>query len=143
MNKLGKDELFSIAIMLDLPDLLAFCKSDERINQLICKKEYIWRTKLNKEFPDWKSFNLDKTLEESYKFLYQLKVVQKFLKEKANKGYSLTELYNLQSLDLSNNQLTEIPDLNLPNLQQLWLDDNRLTEIPEKLKKQQGLIIIQ
>ena len=36
-DKLSNDALFSIAIMLDYPDLLNFCESSERIYQLICE----------------------------------------------------------------------------------------------------------
>jgi len=54
IENLPKDALFSIAIELDLPDLLALCGSHERIDELICKKNDIWYYKLNQEFPELK-----------------------------------------------------------------------------------------
>jgi len=54
IENLPKDALFSIAIELDLPDLLALCGSHERIDELICKKNNIWYYKLNQEFPELK-----------------------------------------------------------------------------------------
>jgi len=38
MENINRDELFQIAIMLDLPDLLSFCKSSKRINKQFVKK---------------------------------------------------------------------------------------------------------
>ena len=51
LQTLPKDALFSIAIELDLPDLLSLCNSYERINELICERNDIWNYKLRKEFP--------------------------------------------------------------------------------------------
>ena len=132
MENFPKDVLYSIALELNLPDLINFCKSHDRIDDLVCKKDSIWITKLNQDFPDWKSFNLDKNYQEIYTFLYDLRIVQNFLEEKLRlpKKYSLLKLYNLEELYLSYNQLKEIPDLNLPNLQRLYLDNNQLTEMP-------------
>ena len=141
MDKLTKDELFSIAILLDLPDLLNFCKSDERIDKLVCKKNDIWFHKL-KEFSNWRDFNFNKSLQEIYTTLYGLRIVQKFIKEKANQNYSLLELYNLKELWLNNNQLREIPKElgNLVNLKTLSLHNNQLTEIPKELFKTGNLL---
>ncbi len=54
MDKLEKDQLFLLALELDLPELLSFCSSSKRINDLICKRNDIWYYKLNKEFSDLK-----------------------------------------------------------------------------------------
>ena len=54
MDKLEKDQLFLLALELDLPDLISFCSSSKRINMLICKRNDIWYYKLNKEFSDLK-----------------------------------------------------------------------------------------
>jgi len=51
MEKLSKDDLFSIALQLDLPELLNFCRSSKRINDLLCKRKEIWAAKLKQEFP--------------------------------------------------------------------------------------------
>jgi len=143
MNKLSKDVLFMIALELDLPDLLNFCKSDEIIDKLVCQKNDIWYYKL-KEFPNWKEFKIEKDLKGIYETLYGLKVVQNFLKDipKYNK-YSLLELYNLRELYLSYNQLTEIPKElgNLTDLQELDLSYNNLTEIPKEVREIKGLRI--
>ena len=91
MDKLTKDELFSIAIFLDLSNLSNFCNSDERIDKLVCKKNDIWFHKL-KEFPNSRDFKFNKSLQEIYTTLYSLRIVQKFIKEKTNQNYSLLEL---------------------------------------------------
>ena len=41
MERLNKDELFSSAIHLELPELLAFCITSKKINNLNCKKDLI------------------------------------------------------------------------------------------------------
>lgn len=53
MEKLNRDELFKIAILLDLPELLAFCRSSNKIDKLICQKNDIWIYKLKTEFPNY------------------------------------------------------------------------------------------
>ena len=105
MNKLGKDCIFLLVIRLDLPDLLNFCQSNKRINELIYNRDDIWLHKLRNEYPNWKEFKFNLSLKYTYIKLYQL---QK-LKEKLNLKYNLDELYNLQELDLSYKQISEIP----------------------------------
>jgi len=143
LDKLSKDALFSIAIMLDLPDLLRFCDSNKRVDELICKKNDIWYNKLVNEFPNWKEFKIfkefNKDLKDIYETLYGLKVVQKFLGDTPYKDYSLLELYNLKTFILSYGKLykhlTEIPKEigNIKKLEKLSLFNNQLTEIPEEL----------
>ena len=159
MDKLNKDELFLIAIELNLPELLNFCESSKKINKLICKKNDIWLYKLNKDYPNYKDFNIDKSYRKIYKTLYGL---EKF-KQKIKFKYSLLELYestelflplylreipkeikylqNLTYLDVKNNRLTELPKEigKLKKLESLDLRDNELTELPKEMKKLQKL----
>ena len=161
MNILNTDELFSIAINLDLLDLLNFCNSSKRINELVCKKDAIWLYKINKDFPN----SLENSLKNPklcYQRLYwknlknKLKyegTVEKLLnvKELYLSYFQLTEipkeignLYNLQKLNFSGNQLTEIPKEigNLHKLQELNLFDNKLTEIPKEIGNLHNLQIL-
>ena len=55
MEKLEKDQLFLLALELDLPELISFCQTNKRINNLICKRNDIWLYKLNKEFSDYRN----------------------------------------------------------------------------------------
>ena len=41
-SKLPKDVLFKIALEFSLPQLLKFCSSSKRINQLVCEKDDIY-----------------------------------------------------------------------------------------------------
>jgi len=66
MDKLEKDQLFLLALELDLPELLSFCDSSKRINELICKRNDIWYYKLNKEFPNWKDFRFNASPKKIY-----------------------------------------------------------------------------
>jgi len=50
MEALPSDILFSLAIHLDFPDLLRFCSSSSRINNILCNREPIWRYKLQQDF---------------------------------------------------------------------------------------------
>ena len=124
MEHLNTNELFSIAIMLDLPDLLSLCKSSNRINQLICQRNDIWFYKLNKEFPN---FELYKTP----KFTYELNL----LKLQLNYEHSIEQLYNTNILYLDNNNLSELPKEigNLINLEILYLNMNNVTELPKEI----------
>lgn len=52
LSLLPKDVLFTIALELNLPDLLKLCQTNSRINNLVCKQKNIWIAKLLREFPD-------------------------------------------------------------------------------------------
>ena len=77
MELLDKVALFNIAIELDLPNLLTFCSTNKRINNLICKRNEIWKYKL-KEFPESIEFkeNYKFSDKELYILLYNLKILK-------------------------------------------------------------------
>ena len=140
MDKLSKDVLFSIALELDLPELLRFCMTCQRINQKICQQPYIWLNKLKKDFSkdDVKIFNdLTSSPKETYELMYKLKELNRkvFELDNINFNYSLIELYNLQTLDLSENQISVIPPEigQLINLQYLYLYGNQISVIPTEI----------
>ena len=93
---LTNDALFSLAIQLELPDLLKLCSSSKKINDYICRNDNIWLYKLNKEFPNWQELRNDKNIKDPitskriieakimkdiYKILYTWNRVEKFKKE--------------------------------------------------------------
>lgn len=137
MDKLNRDELFSIAVILDLPDLLALCSSYERIDNLICKRNDIWLTKLNNEFPGWKSLGVSP--KDTYETLYGLKT----LREKLGLSMDLEQIYSLKELDLSNKNITEIPPeiSYLQKLSYINLSNNQIKDFTE-LTKLQNLVIL-
>jgi len=167
MEKLGKDQLFLLAIELDLPSLLQFCNTSKRINDLVCKRNEIWLYKLNKEFPNYKNSKISGSYKKIYEtlFLNDLKIIVKKLYLREN--FDLNELYtlynlkkiilygisikeipkeigrlqNLQYLDLRYNQIKEIPKEigQLQNLEELFLGHNQIEKIPKEIGKLQKL----
>lgn len=65
MEKLNRDELFSLSVNLDLPDLFRFCSSSRRFNNEVCKNNDIWFYKL-KEFPDYHLLNANLSPKDTY-----------------------------------------------------------------------------
>ena len=88
MENLPKDVLFSLALEMNLPELLAFCTSNKRINNLVCKRNDIWYRKLKDEFPNYDVSLKRSTPRETYTLLYKLSVV----KEKFKLKQSLKQL---------------------------------------------------
>ena len=43
------DVLLSLAIHLDLPDILNFCATDKEIDRKLCQQDRIWYHKLNQD----------------------------------------------------------------------------------------------
>ena len=72
LNQLSLDELYSIAVMLDYDDLLNFCLSDDRFNNVICNRDTFWQYKLNTDFPDYKKRIMKPTTKETYEYLHNL-----------------------------------------------------------------------
>ena len=95
MEKLNRDELFRLAIEMDLPSLINFCNSNKRINDLVCKRKDIWLYKLNKEFPQYKTLE-SKNFKKLYQELYD---INKYVKS-GSKHLNLYEIYDLKHAKL-------------------------------------------
>ena len=148
MDTASKDVLFTIAMNLELPSLLRWCQSSSRFRKHVCNNDDVWKRKLLMDYPDYEKFNLNRSLKETYVFMYQLSYIKSllqseeslydiFLKKKINlnrkelKRIPSFDLPNLDTLELSYNKLTEVPQFSLPNLRYLYLDNNELTKIPK------------
>ena len=126
MDEASKDVLFTIAMDLDLPSLLRWCQSSSRVNKHVCNNSSVWRNKLIRDYPDYEKFNLNKSLKETYVFMYQLSLIRKLL----DTNESLYDIFLRKRLDLSRKGLKKVPALDLPNLHVLHLSNNSLTEVP-------------
>ena len=56
METLGRDVLVLLAIELDYSDILKFCNSSNRINNLVCKNNDFWRNKLYRDYPEYRYY---------------------------------------------------------------------------------------
>jgi Leucine-rich repeat (LRR) protein len=126
MENASKDVLFTIALNLDLPSILKWCSSNSRINRYICQNNSFWRSKLLKDYPDYQKFDLNRSLKETYVFLYQLSYIRELL----DTNDSIADIFLKQELDLSRKGLNKVPAFDLPNLRILFLSHNKLTEVP-------------
>lgn len=50
MESQPRDVIFSIALMMDLPEILSFCRTSRRINSIVCDNNNFWRTKLTNDY---------------------------------------------------------------------------------------------
>lgn len=126
METASKDVLFTISLNLKLPDLLRWCSSNSKINRDVCNNDNVWRSKLLKDYPDVDIFSLNKSLKETYVFLYQLS----YIKELLHSGESIHNIFQRKILNLSQKGLKKVPAFDLPYLQELALFKNKLTSVP-------------
>ena len=126
METSSKDVLFTIAMNLDLSDLLRWCASSSHVNKNVCLQDDVWRSKLLQDYPDYHNFKLNRSPRETYVFLYQLSYIKKLL----NTNDSLMDIFQRKRMDLSGKKLRKVPAFDLPNLQELFLDNNQLTKVP-------------
>jgi Leucine-rich repeat (LRR) protein len=135
MNQYTKDILFLIAIEFDDIDLANFCKTNKYFNEKICKSDTIWNYKLSqlskKYSEDIENLrNEVNNSRELYQLIKSLIVAKDVFKLDGN----LTKLYNRGSINVSNKEITNIPNLSLfKNLKTLSLSDNKIEKIPETL----------
>ena len=125
MDRLNKDELFTLGLHLDLPDLITFCKLNKKFAS-VCPN--VWRAKIAKDFPEFKYETLTEKMRHiSLADFYSVLHARKVLDLNRNK---LEELYFTKYLDLSHWGLTKVPVFYLPNLISLSLSYNKLNDVP-------------
>ena len=132
MEKLNKDELFTLAIYLDLRSLLNFCQGNKYFHNSVYKRDEIWIYRLNKDFPDFQKLGVGKSFNETYKILFSLSK----LKEKLKRSLNIYDLYSVEWMDLSDMNLTEVPKEieNLTSLKTLYLFKNKLMKVPKEIE---------
>jgi predicted Rdx family selenoprotein len=83
------EQIKNIALNLSLGDLFKYCLTNKKINDIICKNEKFWETKLNKDFPDIKKLNLYgnsfleiyKNLSRKIEIYLNVKIIQKYYED--------------------------------------------------------------
>ena len=137
METASKDVLFTIALNLQLPDLLRWCQSSNKFYQDVCNNDNVWRAKLLKDYPDYPFYPklysylsshspYSNSPKETYIFLYQLS----YIKKSIDSNKTLEDIFLKKKIDLSYKSLKKVPSFNLPNLRRLYLDNNQLKEVP-------------
>ena len=48
---MNRDVLFSIALEMDLPDIMRLCETSKKVNEYVCKNRNFWVIKLKKTYP--------------------------------------------------------------------------------------------
>ena len=48
---MNRDVLFSIALEMDLPDIMRLCETSKKVNEYVCKNRNFWLIKLKKTYP--------------------------------------------------------------------------------------------
>ncbi len=139
IRQFNNDELFLIAIQLDLSDLLRFCQTNKQSRKL-CNTDPIWNYRLNKDFSDYSETFIDLGKIEKYKLLYALRIIKKGFKSNRN----LTEFYNSTDLALEYMNIEKIPEKisQLKNLKILFLVHNEIKQIPKEIGQLKNLEIL-
>jgi len=123
METLPKDILISIALNLDLPQIIQFCKTDKYHNNVICESRNFWNRKLLQDFGI-----VSKTPKEEYKTLFldqnNEKLYDKFgitsdapvkayniLQEKYDQAYTIFEEYALDKEEFEQELISLIEDM--------------------------------
>ncbi len=129
IRSFNNDELFLIAIHLDLPTLINFCSTNRQYRKL-CNTR-VWKYRLEKDFSNYLDSFPNLNERNKYKLLYDLQIIKGAIGIKEN----LIEIYNLQQVNSSDNEIREIPKeiSQLHNLQQLYLNNNKIEKIPKEI----------
>jgi len=113
-DKLTRDSLILTGLELDLPEIINFCKSDVRLDQIICKNDSFWMNKLIKDYPQTykKLSEMDKkNFRKYYERAYNI----------TNGNYNSSKIYTSKSLtDEIMKQYTANPPGLLPNDMNGW-----------------------
>ena len=126
--------LFLTLYYLDDTSLAKACQVNKKFYQRICNN--IWLHRLKTNFPNiiqnFPQQIQNKPIKDQYWLLVgldKLRVLEPI------KNLSLLEIYKLETLDLTDNRLTQLPAEigNLVNLKALYLYENRLTQLPAEI----------
>lgn len=134
MDKLSKDELYVLALHLDLPDLLRLCKIHSNFYRKVCNDQTVWRRKIERDFPNIKLEDLIPEIrQQNFKQIYTLLYFDKVSHTLVDINY----MYLNDEVEVRVDEDTFIPDhLYLPNMVYLYLylqDKNELT-IPDNIR---------
>lgn len=66
---MNKDVLFLLALEMDDPSILNFCRSSKKFNEIVCNNNNFWRQKIEKERPGL--LNLISNINVDYKDIYR------------------------------------------------------------------------
>lgn len=95
--ELSKDTLIYMAMMLDLPDILALCKTNSKINQIICQNERFWLNKIKRDYPQ-KELKPGTNYREMYKNLFihpiNINLIINFQEDMSDYSFSRTIVIN-------------------------------------------------
>ena len=138
MDKLSKDELYVLALHLDLPDLLRLCKIHSKFYRKICNDDTVWRRKIERDFSNVKLEDLIPEIrEKSYKEIYTLLYFHKVSHMERKAKRQINEMYLKNEVEMWVNEDTFIPEhLYLPNMEYLYLylkNKNHIT-IPDNVR---------
>ena len=110
----NRNELFSVAKELDLQSLIKLCKSNKRINDLLCKRDDIWYYILER---DYNKYNVKNKLTDEILLRYpNIRALDASRNSKIT-DKSVKELKQLHTLDASYNP--SITDISVKELKQL------------------------
>lgn len=71
-EKLHRDVLIYIALQMDAPEILSLCRTNSRINEIICENDKFWMNKVIKDYPEIFDSPYRDTYGNSYKEIYEL-----------------------------------------------------------------------
>ena len=76
LDKLSKDEIFNLALYLDLPEVLSLCRTAKKFNRYVCENKQFWIRRLKQDFKfSYLDISPDKTgnPKEYYEFFHKYK----------------------------------------------------------------------
>ena len=135
MDKLSKDELYVLALYLDLPDLLRLCKIHSNFYRKVCNDQTVWRRKIERDFPNFKLEDLlPEIRRQTFKEIYTLLF---FHKVSSHRKVDVNKMYLNKEVEIWVKKDTFIPEyLYLPHMEYLYIhlrDENDIT-IPDNVR---------
>jgi len=76
MEKLPKDMIIYLAMEMELPEILSFCKTSKKTNERVCKDNNFWRNKIKKDRPNLLDYLSED--EKNYRKIYERIYESKF-----------------------------------------------------------------